>query len=153
MKIGVVSDTHNYLDPAVLKYLEGVEHILHGGDVGLMSIIHALENIAPVTAVTGNTDHGLPLREIEVVELAGKKFLLQHIVEPHSPSQDLQARLKAISPDVVIYGHTHKPFQTTIGHTLFFNPGYAGKQRFTLPRSVALLHLDDGEIRPEIKWL
>lgn len=153
MKIGVVSDTHNYLDPAVLKYFEGVEHILHGGDVGLMSIIHQLEEIAPVTAVTGNTDLGLPLREIEVVELAGKKFLLQHIVEPHSPSPDLQARLKIVSPDVVIYGHTHKPFQTTIGQTLFFNPGYAGKQRFTLPRSLALLNVEGDEIRPELKWL
>src|SRR6185436_8015579 len=82
MKIGLISDTHNYLDPRVPKLFEGVDHILHAGDVGLSALIVELEQIAPVTAVVGNTDEGLPLRETESVTLGGKKFLLHHIVTP-----------------------------------------------------------------------
>ena len=50
---------------------------------------------------------------------------------------------------MVIFGHTHKPFCQTIGGTLFFNPGYAGKSRFGLERSVAILHCGDHGIRAE----
>ena len=55
MKIGLISDTHNYLDPRVPEIFAGVEHILHAGDVGLSSLIVELEQIAPVTAVVGTT--------------------------------------------------------------------------------------------------
>ena len=72
MRIGVISDTHNYFDPAIPKIFEGVDHILHAGDVGLMTIIYELESIAPVTAVFGNTDTDLPIKETEVIELGGK---------------------------------------------------------------------------------
>ncbi|HVV72662.1 MAG TPA: metallophosphoesterase family protein, partial [Verrucomicrobiae bacterium] len=67
MRIGVISDTHNYLDPRVAEIFRGVEHILHGGDIGLPSILLELERIAPVTAVQGNTDEAAfhyPLTEL-----------------------------------------------------------------------------------------
>ena len=153
MKIGIISDTHNYLDPAVLELFHGVEHILHGGDVGLMSIIYQLEAIAPVTAVFGNTDTDLPLKETEVVILDERKFLLQHIVDPRSPGWPLSNRVTKEQPNVVVFGHTHKPSQEKIGDTLYFNPGYAGKARFKLPRSVALMELADGEMKIHLKWL
>ncbi len=86
MKIGVISDTHNFLDPKVADLFAGVEHILHAGDVGNWPILSELETIAPVTAVYGNTDMGLPLKETEVVELAGWKFLVHHIVNPLAPT-------------------------------------------------------------------
>ena len=50
---------------------------------------------------------------------------------------------------MVVFGHTHKPFCETIGRALYFNPGYAGKPRFKLARSVAILHCDSNGIRPE----
>ena len=153
MKIGIISDTHNYLDPAVLRLFEGVHHILHGGDVGLMSIIYQLERIAPVTAVVGNTDTDLALNETAVVVIAGTKFLLHHIVDPHAPGMALSSRVGKERPHVVVYGHTHKPAQETIGDTLYLNPGYAGKQRFNLPRSVALLELENAEIKVDLRWL
>src|SRR4026208_1469617 len=78
MLIGLISDTHDFLDPRVPSLFKGVEHILHAGDIGRMSILVALERIAPVTAVLGNTDAGLDVRETEVIELAGRKFLLHH---------------------------------------------------------------------------
>jgi putative phosphoesterase len=84
-----------------------------------------------------------------VVELAGRKFLVHHIVNPHRSPTRSGARIARERPDVVVFGHTHKPFSETIGGTRFFNPGYAGKSRFGLERSVAILHCGDKGIRTE----
>src|SRR5436190_12222389 len=149
MKIGVISDTHGFLDPRIPKLFEGVDHILHGGDVGAAMVLLELENIAPVTAVLGNVDVGMALKLTEVVELAGKKFLLHHIVEPRNPGDELKHSLSRAHPDVVVFGHTHKPCCETIGNVLFLNPGYAGKQRFDLPRTLALLVVENGKMRVE----
>jgi putative phosphoesterase len=149
-RIGVISDTHNYFDPRIPHLFSGVEHILHGGDIGLPAILLALEQIAPVTAVAGNTDDpGFHYRQAEVVELAGHRFLLQHIVNPHSPAELVKTRMARERPDVVVFGHTHKPFCQAIDGALFFNPGYAGKSRFGLERSVAILHCGEKGIRAE----
>ena len=149
MKIGVISDTHNFLDPRVAELFAGVEHILHAGDVGTAFITFQLEQIAPVTAVLGNTDSGVDLKLTEVVEMGGRKFLVHHIVNPRVLGDDLKPRLVRVRPDVIVFGHTHKPFCETIGGVLFFNPGYAGKPKFGLARSVAILHCDEKQIRPE----
>ncbi len=150
MRVGVISDTHNFLDPKLSDLFEGVEHIFHAGDVGSAKILNELEQIAPVTAVLGNTDGPeLTVRETEVVELAGRKFLVHHIVDPRALSEALERRLRREQPQVVLFGHTHKPFCETIGSMLFFNPGYAGKSRFGMPRSVGIFHCEDGQIRPE----
>jgi putative phosphoesterase len=149
-KLGVISDTHNYLDPKVLTIFEGVEHIFHGGDIGMPALILELENIAPVTAVMGNTDDpGLRFRQTEIVEVAQRKFLLHHIVNPRDLDDSLRRRIAREKPHVVIFGHTHKPFCETIGGVLYFNPGYAGKSRFGMERTVAILHCDGQQIRPE----
>ena len=150
MKIGVISDTHNFLVPKIARLLGGVEHILHAGDVGSLSIILQLEAIAPTTAVSGNTDDpGMNYRATEVVSLAGRKFLVHHIVNPQALSEDFQCRIARERPDVIVFGHTHKPFSATVAGTLFFNPGYAGKSRFGMERSVAILHCDEKGIEPE----
>jgi putative phosphoesterase len=146
MKLGVISDTHNYLDPRVSEIFSGVDHILHAGDVGQSLLIAELEAIAPVTAVVGNTDEGLPLRETEVVTLGGKKFLVHHIVTPGVPSSRIAAKLRTEQPDVVLFGHTHKPFVEQIENILFFNPGSAGQKRFDLPRTVALMEIENGKL-------
>jgi hypothetical protein len=153
MKIGIISDTHDYLDPKIPALFAGVEHILHAGDIGLPWLILQLESIAPVTAVLGNTDAGLDFKETEILQFDGRKFLVHHIVDARSPALTIQRRIIRENPDVVVFGHTHKPFCETIGRTLYFNPGYAGKTRFGLPRSVALLHCDAEGIRPEFKQL
>jgi putative phosphoesterase len=149
MKIGVISDTHNYFDPQIPALFKDVEHIIHAGDVGTTGIISDLEKIAPVTAITGNTDSMLPLKEVEVFELGRHKFLLQHIVQPNTPAVLLSHRVQTEKPDVIVFGHTHKPFNQTIGGIWYFNPGYAGKARFGLERSVALLHFKGDKIKPE----
>jgi uncharacterized protein len=153
VKIGVISDTHNFLDPRVPDIFRGVEHILHGGDIGLPKILTELETIAPVTAVSGNTDDDPSYRQTAIVTLGGRKFLVHHIVTPGEFKQGIYRRIAVEEPHVVIFGHTHKPFAEQLGKTLFFNPGYAGKQRFDMRRSVALLTLEADEIRHEYVWL
>ena len=150
LRIGVISDTHNYLDPRIPGLFTGVDHILHGGDIGLPAIILALEQIAPVTAVAGNTDDpGFHYPQTDLVELGGRRFLVQHIVNPQSLTDPIRTRIARERPDVVVFGHTHKPFSESTGGTRFFNPGYAGKSRFGLARSVAILHCGDKGIRAE----
>lgn len=147
-RIGVISDTHDFFDPKVLQLFKGVEHILHAGDIGRPRILLQLEEMAPVTAVAGNTDDpGFHYRETELVLLAGCRFLIHHIVQPHALSDALQQRLAREKPDVVVFGHTHKPFHQTIDGVLFFNPGYAGKSRFGMERTLAILECDEKGIR------
>lgn len=146
MKIGIISDTHGYLDPKVFDLFAGVGHILHGGDIGYPGLIQELEAIAPVTAVLGNNDFGMDFHESEIVELGGRKFFVHHIVNPRSLSDSLRERFARVKPDVVVFGHTHQAFCETLGGKLFFNPGYSGKPRFKLERSVAVLDLGGDEV-------
>ena len=153
MKIGVISDTHNHFDPKIPVIFAGVDHILHGGDIGLPWVILELEQIAPVTAVLGNNDAGLDFKETELVQLANRKFLVHHIVNVFQPSDTVRRLISRDRPDAVVFGHSHKPYNEVIDGRLYFNPGYAGKPRFGQPRSVAILHCDDREIRPEFHEL
>ena len=143
MRIGVISDTHGHFDPTLREIFAGVDHILHAGDIGLPWLILELEDIAPVTAVIGNTDAGISYKETELIQLGSRKFLVHHIVDVQNPSEKVKRRIIRENPDVVVFGHTHKRFCENIGNTLYLNPGYAGKQRFDLPRSVAILTCDD----------
>ena len=149
MQIGVISDTHNFFDPAISALFAGVEHILHAGDIGSPQILLDLQQIAPVTAVCGNTDEpGFDYKLTQVIELAGRKFLLHHIVNPRELTDSLRRRICAERADAVVFGHTHKPFCQILGGVLYFNPGYAGKSRFGMERSVAILDCAGREIRP-----
>jgi uncharacterized protein len=149
VKIGVISDTHGFLDPKISKLFAGVGHILHAGDIGDPMIELELKLIAPVTIVLGNTDLGLSFKLTEIVALAGKKFLIHHIVNPHAPDEKLQRQIAREKPDTVIFGHTHKRFCETMGGILFFNPGYSGKPKLGTERSAAIFHCDENGIRHE----
>lgn len=141
MRLGLVSDTHDFLDPRVPELFADVDHIIHAGDVGRAWILLQLEQIAPVAAVLGNTDSQLSLPLARTVAIAGRKLLVRHIVNPAAPGDALRLDLARERPDAVIYGHTHKALDQVTGGTRFINPGYAGKPRFNQPRSVALLQL------------
>jgi len=149
MRIGVISDTHNFLDPKIPELFAGVSHMLHAGDIGNATIISELELIAPVTAVYGNTDMGLPFKETEIIELGTRKFLIHHIVNPFALDDRLKERIARAQPQVVVFGHTHRTFCENIGGVLYFNPGSAGKPKFGLGRTVAILHCDERKIRHE----
>ena len=143
MNVGLISDTHGRLRPEVFQRLEGVQHILHAGDVGGADILAELEAIAPVTAVWGNTD-GFELRsrvpETAEVELQGRRILVVHGHQLGSPTA---AGLVAAYPgfDIIVYGHTHRPRVDHENGVLVVNPGAAGPPRFGLEPSVAVLKL------------
>lgn len=149
-ELGVIADTHNFLDPKVRRLFAGVDHILHAGDIGQPSLIRELAQLAPVTFVAGNTDEpGFRFKLLETLEFQGRHFLLCHIVNPYSLSDSLRDRIARDRPDAIVFGHSHKPFCQTLDGILFFNPGYAGKPRFGLARSVAILRCDAHAIRPQ----
>jgi putative phosphoesterase len=136
VEVGLVSDTHGLLRPGVLPLMEGCDLIVHAGDVGESHILEALEEIAPVTAVRGNTDHGslgaaLPLTE--VVQAAGRALYVIHILD------DLDLDPVAAGVDAVIHGHTHRPLVEERSGVLYVNPGSCGPRRFDLPVTVARL--------------
>ena len=151
MKIGVISDTHNFLDPKIPERLCGAWTIFcTRATSGMPWILTELEWVAPVTAVGGNTDDpAWRYAPVKTVELAGRKFFIQHIVQPQAPEEDLQQRLARERPDAVVFGHTHKRFCETLDGVLFFNPGYAGRPKLGTERSVAILHCDEKGIRAE----
>jgi uncharacterized protein len=153
MKIGVISDTHGFLEPKLPELFAGVDHILHAGDVGAAFVAFQLGQIAPVTAVLGNTDTLLPLKQTEVVELDGRKFLVHHIVNPRALVEPVRGRILREQPDVVVFGHTHRPFCQVLNGRLYLNPGYAGKPRSGVERSVAILHWEAGDARPQFLTL
>jgi uncharacterized protein len=152
-KVGVISDTHGYLDPQLVARLAGVDHILHGGDIGLPWLLLELEAVAPVTAVYGNSDSGLEYRETELVVIGHRRFLVHHDVNPQAPQDPIKRRIIRENPDVVVFGHTHRKFCETIGGTLFVNPGYSGKPRGNEPRSFAILLCDESGITAEFSDL
>ena len=141
--IGVVSDTHGYYDEALDDLLAGAERIVHAGDIGGLDVLSRLRAIAPVTAVLGNTD--LPLWEDDLpweteVEALGLRILVCHI------GKSLMGRHDPVGEgfDLVVSGHSHKAAVEWREDTLFLNPGAAGKARFGLPRTLALVAVGPG---------
>jgi uncharacterized protein len=111
--------------------------------VGPLDIITALETIAPVYAVLGNTD-GLDLSprvsELVELELEGRRVVVVHGHQLGSPTPEL---LRAAHPhaNIIVYGHTHRQLVDVSGGSLVVNPGAAGAARFDLKPSVARLTL------------
>ena len=147
--IGLISDTHGMLRPSVHRAFEGVELILHAGDVGGHDILDELRLIAPVQAVFGNTDPiGDPLlRESLKLQHGGVTI---HVSHGHELGAPTPARLLSKYPEtVIVYGHTHKQLITVADERLVINPGAAGARRFKLEPSVARLTIRNGA--PEVE--
>jgi hypothetical protein len=149
VKIGLISDTHGMLRPEVLAHFEGVDLILHAGDVGDPGILVELAAVAPVHAVFGNTD-GFDVRaqtsaRVELT-LEGWRVLLTHGDELGSPSA---AALHAAYPeaDIIVYGHTHVQRTEVAEGVLVINSGAAGRARFKLKPTIGILALQEG-LRP-----
>ena len=149
MKIGVISDTHGFLDPRIPDLFKGVDHILHAGDIGYASVILELEFIAPVTAVLGNNDTGLDFPELGRVKLGEFQFQIEHIVPPMKPAPDVAERLRRTGTAALVFGHSHRRYCATHDGVLFFNPGYAGKPKLGLLRSAAIIEFENGTLRPK----
>lgn len=147
MLLGLISDTHGLLRPEALAALQGVDQILHAGEIGDAEILAALAEIAPVTAVRGNVDTqawSSTLPETELFEIEDAAIYLLH----DRAKLDLKPEAAGIS--AVIYGHSHQPKIEEKNGVLYVNPGSAGPGRFNLPVTVGKLEIKKGKLTPEI---
>lgn len=145
-RIGVISDTHGLLRDEAVDALEGVDRILHAGDVQDPEILDRLGRIAPVTAVRGNVDRGPVLEELPKtaqVEVGEMRLYMIHILH------DLKIDLAEEGYDAVIYGHSHDPKVERKDGVLYLNPGSAGPRRFSLPVCLSILTIRGRDLTPE----
>jgi hypothetical protein len=145
--IGVISDTHGLLRPEALAALQGVDRILHAGDVGDPEILVALSKTAPVVAVRGNVDTASwvrALRQTEMIEVGGMSIYMLHDLE------QLDLKPEAAGIRAVVYGHSHQPKIEEKNGVLFFNPGSAGPRRFHKPISIGKLTIEARIVRAEV---
>ncbi len=155
MKLGIISDTHGYLNPVVLEVFRGVDAILHAGDVGTEEILLQLRSVAPVVAVRGNMDHEPSLKALpssREVEVEGKRFFLIHDIGNMATFQKkmMDEGINSV-PDIVVFGHTHQALYKQLGRIIYVNPGSATSSRDSRKPSVLLLNVtSEGEITPQL---
>jgi putative phosphoesterase len=155
MLVGILSDTHGYIDPRISEIFRPVHRILHAGDFEDPGILAELERIAPVIAVRGNGDY--QFRELYpsdlVIEINGFRILLCHRYYNFymMPDARILSEIERVNPQVLVYGHTHDSIIYEAGNIYHLNPGYAGKKDYPgRYRSVALLDLGGPTPRGEI---
>lgn len=143
MRIGVLSDTHGLLRPAVLETLRSCDCIVHGGDINKPEILDTLREIAPLYVVRGNNDkewaENLPHDLTWTLE--GVTFFMVH--NKREVPKDLE------NIRVVIFGHSHKYFQEEIDGRLWLNPGSCGKRRFDQEITMAVLTIEQDKLNVE----
>lgn len=151
IKLGLISDTHGLLRPAVHSAFKGVDLILHAGDVCGADVLPELRLIAPVHAVAGNCDipgdPELPPSFERTFEGINLHMSHGHELGRPKPKQLLEAYPNA---DVIVYGHTHKQLIFDESGRMVVNPGAAGARRFDLAPSVAVMTVDDGRVVVEL---
>ena len=153
-KIGILSDTHSCWDDRYAKHFAGCDEIWHAGDIGDISVIRRLEEIAPVVrAVSGNIDNGEVCRrckEVECFEVEGVKVWMTHIGGyPGKYAPGVKAMLLQEQPNLTISGHSHilKVIPDRMLNLLHINPGAAGKQGWHVVRTLVILTIDEGTIK------
>ena len=150
MRIGVISDTHGLVRPEVLEAFEGVDHILHAGDIGGEDVLVELRAIAPVTACAGNIDgfHCGEAGETARITLAGVRFFLTHILDrPRKPKREVTEALVKEPTDMVLFGQSHLPHDESVNGIHYFNPASAGPRRFDYPVSVGIIEIKGGKAK------
>jgi putative phosphoesterase len=145
--VGLISDTHGRARPDLPALFEGVDLIVHAGDVGGRAVLTALAAIAPVEAVSGNVDdrNDPMLPRSRSLPVGGLTLHVSHGDELGSPKPE--GLLRTYSADILVYGHTHKPLVVRAPDgRVVVNPGSAGAPRFGLKPSVAILTVTGREV-------
>lgn len=150
MKVGVISDTHGLLRPEAIAALQGCAQIIHAGDIGSQDIVEQLTAIAPLHIVRGNNDMDAdwakPIADHLRFDIDGWQVLLVHDIADVPALVDDSVKL-------VVTGHSHNPLIDWRGDTLYLNPGSAGRRRFKLPVTLALLEVSADAIEPSLVQL
>jgi putative phosphoesterase len=152
-RIALLSDTHNYLDPKIIKYFDSCDEIWHGGDIGTISITDELAKIKPTKAVYGNID-GQDVRKVFPKNLIFRceevKVLITHIGGyPGRFSPDALEQIKIHQPQLFICGHSHilKVMFDQKYKMLCMNPGAAGIHGFHKVKTMLHFTIDGKEIK------
>ena len=152
MRLAVVADTHSHPHPEALAHIAaGRPHaLLHAGDIGDLSVLDDLAELAPLYAVRGNIDgraDALPdslLLELRQGDLIRMRILLRHIAV-RGPRLMGQVHRQAAELDApfVVCGHSHVPLIAQDRGVIVFNPGSIGPRRFTLPITFGRVELSE----------
>jgi uncharacterized protein len=145
--IGLISDTHGLVRAEAVEALQGVDLVIHAGDIGKPEVLDALKAIGPLVAIKGNNDIGAwarPLPDTRLVQTADTRLFVIHNVK------ELDCDPATKGYDVIISGHSHKPSIVTRDGVLFVNPGSAGPRRFKLPVAVGKLFIQNQKINAEL---
>ena len=145
--IGLISDTHGLLRGSAVEALQGVDTIIHAGDIDNMAILDELELIAPVYAVRGNMDLKAEVASLPyytVVKAAGVNIGAIH------DRQHIQDKAAEDDLLAVIHGHTHNASVKESGGILYINPGSAGPKRSNRYATAAVLEIRNGRMIPKI---
>ncbi|PSQ95207.1 MAG: YfcE family phosphodiesterase [Bacteroidetes bacterium SW_9_63_38] len=150
-RIGILSDTHGSFHPALIDDLDGVDLILHAGDICDYGILDGLQTVAPVRAVWGNADNMGIRRRLEEhnrFEVDGLDVWMTHIAgRPGKWQRGMGERLADDPPDIFVCGHSHilrVERVEDLGGMLYVNPGAAGKQGFHQEKTCLRLAIEDG---------
>lgn len=140
-RIDIVSDTHGYLAPELLRELEGCDLLIHAGDITSESNYAELEASFPMLrAVLGNNDgyfsYGPDVPRVNEFTFEGLRFSVAHYAED----------LPLASSDVAVCGHTHRPRIEWVRGCLVINPGSASLPRGGRDASIARLMVEDGRV-------
>lgn len=148
--VGLISDTHGKIDPAVYKLFSGVDTILHAGDWGDYRLVSDLQSIAPVYGVQGNVDErSKHMPAVTTAKVGGIRIHIEHRIDPTLQIMRHFVRHKRDSGsrvDLALFGHTHSVFIEEIDGVLFVNPGSATKPRESGTRTAGLLSIADRRI-------
>lgn len=154
-RIGLISDTHGYLDPQVFAHFQDCQEIWHAGDVGEASIITTLKTKSglPVKGVFGNIDGNdvkADFPEQLVFMCEGIKVMLRHIGgSPPKYNPETRKALAEHQPKLFVCGHSHilKIMFDSQQQCLFMNPGAAGKHGWHKMRTIVRFVIDGDNMR------
>ena len=154
MEIGLISDTHSFLDPNISKIFESVDEIWHAGDFGTLEVATELEKLKPLRGVFGNIDTEdvrQAFAEDLWIELEGMSVLMTHIAgRPGRYDMRMKPLFDKSVPDVLICGHSHIlriERDSKYKSMQYLNPGAAGHKGMHLVRTVLKLELLQGEVK------
>jgi len=148
INVGVISDTHGLLRPEAVTALQGVDSIIHAGDIGSPDIVRELLRIAPLHAIRGNVDTEPWANAFPVTDVVQFGSVLLYVLHD---LKTLDLNPHAAGFAAVISGHSHQPGIENREGVLYFNPGSAGPRRFNLPISLGKICIgNDGLLHPEL---
>lgn len=152
-KIGLISDTHGYLDPRLFTLFADCDEVWHAGDIGSMEVLRQLQAFKPLRAVYGNIDDAemrYTLNEIERFEVEGVDIQMMHIGgHPGKYSAKALITLVKNAPQLMVCGHSHilRVIYDKKYKCLHVNPGACGMFGFHTMRTALRFAIDNGEIK------